>query len=502
MRGSDQESVRGIAVGALLAASLHALAHPPWAIWPAAVLAPAPIAFVLARGGRGPTRIRAAVLGVLFASLAAWLTAASWALPSARDAHGSAAAAYAVVAALPLSEGGFALFYGAAFALAAPLARFGPVASVLGIASLWSAAEIARAALAPHGDWAGPAAALAEPLLEATSATRPLAAWIGSLAAAGGAALSDFVAIAFGCALGVAWAGRRAPRHSSAALVTAVVVVALASVASSLARGAAGGRAQESLLPLRVGIVQAGVARDTPWNTGAAARSFERYLELSRSDALGGAELIAWPAGSIPGEIASDAASMDELRALARERSVAIVAGVRQADGSDAVLFVSGDGAEHPDAQTLAAVGKWRLAAAVESSGALAESVATGLRRGADLLVLLADDSTIDYGAGPAQHFAAVSLLAVGSSRPLLRVATTGISAVVADDGSTAWRLPDRENAVASVEIHPSRSEALALRGGATGAMVFVLVAAACAALLPRLVPRFVGEGAEENADV
>ena len=63
------------------------------------------------------------------------------------------------------------------------------------------------------------------------------------------------------------------------------------------------------------------------------------------------------------------------------------------------------------------------------------------MRAGATILVTITNDAWYGDTAAPWQHYAAARFRAAENRRPVLRAAITGISAVVAADGSERSRL-------------------------------------------------------------
>jgi apolipoprotein N-acyltransferase len=102
--------------------------------------------------------------------------------------------------------------------------------------------------------------------------------------------------------------------------------------------------------------------------------------------------------------------------------------------------------------------------------------------------VTLSNDSWFDDGAGPEQHFALASLRTAETRRPMVRVTTTGVSALVGEEGLLSWRLPTGTGAIALLDVVPPHYDSVFTRGG--GAAIFALIAliATVAVALPSLL--------------
>lgn len=79
--------------------------------------------------------------------------------------------------------------------------------------------------------------------------------------------------------------------------------------------------------------------------------------------------------------------------------------------------------------------------------------VAEAVRAGATILVTITNDAWYGDTAAPWQHYAAARFRAAESRRPLLRAAITGVSAVLAPDGSERARLDPFERGVIEANV-------------------------------------------------
>lgn len=559
MQGPHQGKPLRLVLATLATALLYALAHPPWSWWPLALVATAPVSAVLLDPRSRVRWTRAAAAGFAFGCVSTWMLVGAWSWQAAREFFaGSGLAAFGFVASLPVIASGIALQYALLFALVARLAGLGATAGVVGSAALWAATEIARTNLGYGNPWGAMAAALVQ--ADAALSTMRSHTPVADLLALGGPPLVAVVASAVGAALGLACVERRNAVARGRALAAGFALVVPILVVSGLTSDAvpdgarddaiwagdapatdgAGTAAGRGVLePLRVALVQPGLGRSRLWEGAGARESLERLVELTRGLGSGPVDLVVWPENALPFLLDANADERDALRALARERGSAILAGGSHsspAEGGRANVFVSAflfpaDGGEPlvydkrvllpfveivpwwirpflvsrwqgayakgraagpetgaggtPD---LFSVGRWRIAPLLCLEAVYPAELASRAGAGADLLVNLSNDSWFDRGAGTEQHFLLASLGAAMTRRPMVRVATTGVSALVGEDGLVSWRLPMRTGAVALLDVVPPRRDALYVHGGRTGVPLLVVVVALAAIALPARV--------------
>jgi apolipoprotein N-acyltransferase len=533
-------------IATLASSVLYACAHAPWSMWPLAFVATAPVCAVLLGHPRVPAG-RAALAGALFGAAATWLTVGHWSWLAANEFFdGSVLRAASFVLGLPLLASGIALHYAVAFALLSRLAGSGAAVGVIGSAALWALAELTRTSLGYGNPWASFASALAgaDELLSRFRVETPVA----NLVALGGPLAPAFVASAVGASLGLAWSARRHRTDRGRALAAGALVVVVGLLATRYDGSAPLRRANE-LPVLRVAIVQPGFGRSSLWESAGAAESLARHVSLSRSINAGPADLVVWPESSLPFLLDANEARRDEVRSLARSLGAAVLAGgtrsVRASGTSrifnSAFLFPadggmplaydkrlllpfvehvpwwaapflesrwqgayssgSSTGASHAALDLAASpdsfeVKGWSIAPLLCFEAIYPAVVAERVAAGADLLVNLSNDSWFDAGAGTEQHFALSRLAASETRRPLVRAATTGVSALVAESGLVSWRMPPRTSAVVVVDVPPPKRDSMFVRGGRTGFTLLVVlvaggaVAAATIARRSQLRPR------------
>ncbi len=254
-------------------------------------------------------------------------------------------------------------------------------------------------------------------------------------------------------------------------------------------------RVQLARLPpagtVMVGIAQGNVDQSRKWDPAFQDETLDRYERLTHAAAAAGAELVAWPETAAPFFFQEPGPERDRVLALARETGVSLLFGspaaYRRLDGSVAqanrVYLLGPDGRERDfyDKMQLVPFGEYvpfervlffvdRMVEAVGGIepgrratlfdgpaggrfGALVcyEGVFPALTRrfvadGATYLVNVTNDAWYGPTSAPAQHLVQASFRAIENRVPMVRAANTGISALIAADGTIVWSSPlDRE---------------------------------------------------------
>lgn len=457
---------------ALASAVLYGLCFAPSGLAPLAWVALAPLA--LALRGAGPAR--AAGLGFAWGFVAtAWVTA--WLVPTLAGQFGFSRPG-SVAFWLALAAASAAPFLAVACAGFALAARRAPAALVPALfAAAWVAAEYARARLGLRSPWAS----LADTQVDA-ALLRQLAALGGHYAVGAVVALANATLAEM---LRAARTSGSAPRAWRGALAAALILLGVGGGAWAWgARRAAG---QGGAPALTVALVQGDVAPELHWRRESASRVLRRHLSLTDELLRGGPapDLVVWPESAV--QIPPDDPSLGPALRGAGAGRVPVLLGAprrEERDGAlrhfNSALLVRPDGAlEHYDKRRLLPFSETRplggLGALVTSRdldpGAFTAGSGPGLftvggvrlgvlicmealypelareaaSRGARALVVVSNDAWYRGRGGAAQHFAPVVYRAIETGLPVLRAATSGITAVVAPDGQVVARLPEHE---------------------------------------------------------
>lgn len=437
MRFVHHPSVRGVAAGLLLAASM-----PPWGFWPAAFAGIALLDRLLA-GAPWRSRLwRGTVVGwALFFPTILWISQLT--LPG-----------YVIAA----------LFYGALLGVACIAVPPG-AGRALGLVGAWVLCESLRSA------W--PFGGVPLSLLAVGQVAGPLApiARVGGVLAIAGATVA--VGVAVSAAFG---------RHYLKATLLSVAVLALVGVAAVAPKGHPTGRA------IDIALVQGGGPQGTRAINTDARKVFERHLDAS-AQVPRDVDLVLWPENVVDVDTTvQDTREGRELQALARDLGAPLAVGTTETlsdtefRNAQQVLDANGAWGDRYVKVQRVPFGEWvpfrhwiekvapdtlaqRDATVSHQSGLLrtdAAPLATAIswevffghrvraavRAGGEIVYNPTNGSTYTGTFVQTQQIASSRLRAIESGRWLVQVAPTGFSAFIAPDGEVYQRTGTREQAV------------------------------------------------------
>ncbi len=250
--------------------------------------------------------------------------------------------------------------------------------------------------------------------------------------------------------------------------------------------------------PLRAAVVQGGMYAREEHGLEGRAETFERYQRLTRGAASVGADLVIWPEAAVPGAIPYDPGALGLLYRTAHETGAPLLVGSGGRDkatpgtGNTAVansaFLISPRGAvagrydkvrllpfnEYLPLRSLVPWPDWvaspemvdatagrgptvfitegrRYAVLICWENLFAADFRAAARQGVDFVVSLTNEAFTRSEAGHAQMFTMNLFRAIENGLPVVRVATTGISAVVAPDGRVIGRVEDVSRRTAEV---------------------------------------------------
>ena len=227
--------------------------------------------------------------------------------------------------------------------------------------------------------------------------------------------------------------------------------------------------------PLRVALIQGNIDQERKWNRDFQAETIGIYDDLSREAAREGADLIVWPETAAPFYFQSDARMGPPVRKVARDLEAHLLFGAPAFQyGASGTQYLNrayqvdpdGNNAGHYDKLNLVLFGEYNpipfITKLVEGAGDFTpgkevttfhhpagdygvmicyEAIFSGLvrrfvARGARFLVNITNDAWFGDTSAPYQHLSMVAFRAVENRVPVVRAANTGITAVIAIDGS------------------------------------------------------------------
>ncbi|MFA3918558.1 apolipoprotein N-acyltransferase [Ruegeria hyattellae] len=405
--------------------------------------------------------------------------------------------------AMLLMAGGLALFWAAAFWAAAG-SRLGLVGRSWLLVFSWSLAEFARAYVLTGFPWA----AFAQVWVD-TSLAQSLA-YIGpqGLAIATLAATLPLAALLTGT-------GGAALRLLNAA--PALGLLALASYFSA-------GPPPATLTDKTVRLVQPNAPQHLKWDPEHVPRFFRRQIEFTA--AAPSPDLIVWPETAVP-------TWLDEAESVFQTISdaatgVPVVLGIRRYDAShiyNSAIYLDGNGdlsgvydkhhlvpfGEYvPLGDLLARVGIHGFAANAGqgfSAGPGPELLSLGPVGAAlplicyeavfpqdvggtsarpDMLLQLTNDAWFGSWSGPYQHLAQAKMRAIEQGLPMVRVANTGISAMIDPHGRTIAEIPLGVDGYIDADLPAPRAPTFYAQSGDLPALVFALLGLGSMIILPR----------------
>lgn len=440
-----------------LAGAVAAFGLAPWGLWPLTllILLGIPALFLSAATTRQAGLIGWAFGAGYFAHALAWIVEPFLVDP---DRY-----AWMAPFALGLMAAGGGLFWGGAFAAARAMGQ-SPAARVWLLVATWSLAEFARAYILTGFPWA----ALAQVWTNTDAAL--LLAWIGPQ---GLALWTLLVTLVPGLALGL--------RARPVALLGSVAP-ALGLIAATALVGQAAPQVEPTGAVVR--LIQPNAPQHQKWDPAWIPVFFRRQIEFTAAPSPTGPrpDLIVWPESAVPVLLNEAGPAFDAI--LRAADGVPLALGIQRRDGDrvfNSLVVLDGIGARTDvyDKHHLVPFGEYipfgDLAARFGLSGFAAregdgyspgpgprlvslgrlgtalplicyEAVfpqdATGTRRRPALLLQITNDAWFGSRTGPYQHLAQARMRAIEQGLPMIRVANTGISAMIDPLGRITATLP------------------------------------------------------------
>jgi len=347
----------------------------------------------------------------------------------------------------------------------------GPVRWMLVLPGTWVLAEWLRGWLLSGFPWLSLGYGLAD---------TPLRGYAPVLGVQG---VSLAAAMLAGCLVAV-FARRGRARIVPAAVMVIIVVAGQALAAIQWTR------AEDQ--QLSVALIQGAVPQDRKWLPDQRQPTKDLYLNLTRAEL--GRDLVVWPEAAIPAVVSEEIDFLEEVMVEARNAGTTVVLGMLEQDPRDGRYFnsllVLGERQAVYRKRHLVPFGEYfpvpdfvrewmRLLSLPYSditpgparqmplpvAGTLAAPSicyedAFGAEQlrflpAAGLLLNVSNDAWFGDSIAPHQHLQMARMRSLETGRYLLRATNTGISAVIAPDGTVVARSPQFETQVLEAEIRP-----------------------------------------------
>ncbi len=276
----------------------------------------------------------------------------------------------------------------------------------------------------------------------------------------------------------------------------------------------------EAGTPVVVAAVQGNVGSDLKWTASSRVKSYEVYEKYTAEAAAQGAEIVVFPETFIPSELDEGTELGEYVAGLARTYNVTILCGGFHTDAAgneyNATFAVYPDGTIDDTVYAkrhLVPFGEyvpWRpviefFLPLLADIGMLSTDLAPGtdsvlfdtaygkigsllcfdsiyeeltrdsVRDGANLMVLPTNDSWFTDSRGIYMHHAQARLRAIESGRWIVRAADTGISSIIAPDGTAHDAQPPMQEGMALYTAYVRDSITLYTRIG--NLLVWILIA-------------------------
>jgi apolipoprotein N-acyltransferase len=229
---------------------------------------------------------------------------------------------------------------------------------------------------------------------------------------------------------------------------------------------------------IRVAAVQGNIAQSLKWEKGSLRHAVDRYTAMTQAASAARPKLIVWPESVITTELDFDRLLLARFSDLARMTHATIVAGSldRRTDDvyNSLYIFSPGGGYEVYDKRQLVPFAEWfpgraflswlpyigtlngritpgkvdgvyttealPIAPLICWESAFSDLAYAQVRHGAQLLVISTDDAWFGTTSGPYMHAQIAQLRAIESGAYVVRAAATGISGIIAPDGTWQQR--------------------------------------------------------------
>lgn len=277
--------------------------------------------------------------------------------------------------------------------------------------------------------------------------------------------------------------------------------------------------------PLRIGAVQSNISQEKKWAYTQYWATLEQY-DLASEELWPDSDLVIWPEAAIPALYHNALSYFDYIAERAQANNSALITGVPtrfEEDMYNSVMVISGgEGIYHK--QRLVPFGEyvplshyirglikffdlpmssftrggsdqghlnvkgWQLAASICYEIAYPDLISDSARN-SDLLFTISNDAWFGHSIGPDQHMQMAQMRALENGRELIRVTSTGITAIVDHHGNIRTRIPSFEAGNLKGIVHARSGTTPFTRYGSTPIIILCGALVICAGFLRRSNP-------------
>ncbi len=282
----------------------------------------------------------------------------------------------------------------------------------------------------------------------------------------------------------------------------------------------------KDVAPLRIGAVQSNISQEKKWAYTQYWATLELYDQASEK-LWADADLVIWPEAAIPALYHNAQSFFDYIAERAAANDSALITGVPTRFDENmynsAMVISGGEGIYHKQRlvpfgeyvplgqyihgllkifdlplssfsrggaeQSHLAVKGWELAPSICYEIAYPDLIAQSAR-GSDVLFTISNDAWFGHSIGPDQHMQMAQMRALENGRELIRVTSTGITALVDHQGNIRSRVPSFTETALRGEVHAREGSTPFTRYGSTPIILLCFALILAARIKPRQSPR------------
>ncbi len=278
--------------------------------------------------------------------------------------------------------------------------------------------------------------------------------------------------------------------------------------------------------PLRISAVQSNISQEKKWAYTQYWATLELYDQASEK-LWADSDLVIWPEAAIPALYHNAQSFFDYIAERAAANNSALITGVPtrfdEKMHNSAMVISGGEGIYHKQRlvpfgeyvplssyiqgllkifdlplssfsrggsdQAHLSVKGWQLAPSICYEIAYPDLIAQSARD-SDVLFTISNDAWFGHSIGPDQHMQMAQMRALENGRELIRVTSTGISAIVDHHGNIRTRVPSFTQTALRGEVYAREGSTPFTRYGSTPIILLCFALILCARIGAKQSPR------------